>query len=463
MELKELMEKIMDSNLIKKIINDEKIPARDEVLTVLEKAKDLKGLTLEETALLMKAGKEGLCLDEIYETSGEVKRRSFGGRIVLFAPLYLTNDCINNCLYCGFRKDNTEADRNSLSVEDAVREAKLLEKTGFNRLLLVAGESPKNSSVERIVEIVRAIYDNTGIRIVHVNAAPMPVDKLKILKSSGVGVFQVFQETYHEETYAAMHTTGPKRDYEKRLSALDKAMEAGFDDVGVGALLGLYDWRFEVLSLISHARHLYEKFGAWPHTISVPRLQPTIGSPLTSAPYPVSDEEFKLIVALYRLAVPTAGVVVTTREPAKLRDELLHIGVSQISAGSRTDPGGYSKDAERFDASQFKTSDHRSLEEMVEYIASTGHLPSLCTSCYRVGRTGKNFTETVSHQEMERYCLPNALLTLKEYVIDHANGSAAICNEIIEKNVSLIPDEKLKKATLAKLKDIEAGKRDLFF
>lgn len=457
------MEKIIDTDLIKKLIDSDQSPEREEILAVLEKAKKLKGLTPEETALLMRAGKEGLCLDEIYQTSGEVKRRSFGGRIVLFAPLYLTNDCINNCLYCGFRKDNREADRNTLTVEDAVREAKLLEKTGFNRLLLVAGESPKNSSVERIVEIVKAIYANTGIRIIHVNAAPMPVEQLKILKSSGVGVFQVFQETYHEETYAKMHTTGPKSNYQKRISALDKAMESGFDDVGAGALLGLYDWRFEVLALISHARHLYEKFGAWPHTISVPRLQPTIGSPLASAPYPVSDEEFKLIVALYRLAVPTAGVVVTTREPAALRDELLHIGVSQISAGSRTDPGGYSKEIERFDASQFRTSDHRSLEEIVEYIASMGHLPSLCTSCYRVGRTGRSFTETVSHEEMERYCLPNALLTLKEYVIDHANGSAAICNEIIEKNVTLIADEKLKKATLAKLKEIEAGKRDLFF
>jgi len=457
------MEKIIDSNLIEKLVNKGQIPTKGEVLQILERAKVLKGIGLEDTALLMRAGSAGICLDDIYKAAGEVKRKSFGRRIVLFAPLYLTSDCINNCLYCGFRKDNIEAERNSLSVEDAVREASFLEGIGFNRLLLVAGESPKSSSIDKIVEIVRAIYDNTGIRIIHVNAAPMPVDKLKLLKSSGVGVFQVFQETYHEKTYAKMHTTGPKSNYQKRLSALDMAMEAGFDDVGVGALLGLYDWQYEVLALIAHARHLFDKFGAWPHTISVPRLQPTVGSPLTSAPYPVSDEEFKLIVALYRLAVPTAGVVVTTREPASLRDELLPIGVSQISAGSRTDPGGYSQDGERFDASQFQTSDHRSLEEMVEYIASTGHLPSLCTSCYRVGRTGKDFTETVSHEEMERYCLPNALLTLKEFVIDHANGSAAICNEVIEKNVASIPDEKLKKATVAKLKEIDAGKRDLYF
>ncbi|MDH3973156.1 MAG: [FeFe] hydrogenase H-cluster radical SAM maturase HydG [Deltaproteobacteria bacterium] len=457
------MKKIINADLIEKLIDREDLPSKVEVLAALERAKELKGIGLEETALLMRAGRAGVCLDEIYQASGEVKRKSFGSRIVLFAPLYLTNDCINNCLYCGFRKDNIEVDRNSLSVEDAIREASLLEKTGFNRLLLVAGESPKSSSIERIVEIVKAIYQNTGMRIIHVNAAPMPIDKLKALKASGVGVFQVFQETYHEETYDKMHTTGPKKDYRRRLYALDKAMEAGFDDVGMGALLGLYDWRYEVLALIAHARHLFEKFGAWPHTISVPRLQPTVGSPIASAPHPVSDEEFKLIVALYRLAVPAAGVVVTTREPAVLRDELLHIGVSQISAGSRTDPGGYSQDAERFDASQFKTSDHRSLEEMVAYIASTGHLPSLCTSCYRVGRTGRSFTETVSHQEMERYCLPNALLTLKEYVIDHANGSAAICNEVIERNVSLISDEKLKKATLAKFKEIDAGKRDLYF
>lgn len=462
------MTTFIDSQKIESLLSSEAIPSPEEVQATLKKARNLKGLTLDDVAFLIRAGTNNIYREEILATAGEVKEKCFGRRIVLFAPLYLTNDCINNCLYCGFRRDNLDADRSTLSAEDAVREAALLEKMGFNRLLLVAGESPKYSTVDQIIEVVRAIYDNTGIRIVHVNAAPMSAENLKKLKDAGVGVFQVFQETYHEETYSQMHTAGPKKDFERRLASLDSAIEAGFGDVGIGALLGLYDWRFEVLAITAHARYLYERFGAWPHTISAPRLQPATGSPVTVPPYPVSDEEFKLIIALYRLAVPVAGVVVTTREPASLRDELLKMGVSQISAGSRTDPGGYSEKKERpdyskFRASQFQTSDHRSLEEIVEYIAKTGNLPSLCTSCYRVGRTGQHFTEKVSQGEMEKYCLPNALLTLKEYVIDHANGSASVCDEVIEENLERIDDEKLRSATIAKLKEVEKGKRDLYF
>lgn len=457
------MQKIVDAVRIERLLAETSLPMEEDVRSVLDRGREIKGLDLEDVAVLIRAGNNRRFLKDIFAAAGEVKELCFGRRVVLFAPLYLTNDCVNNCLYCGFRRDNDRANRTSLSAADAVAEAESLEKMGFNRILLVAGESPKDSGIDRIIETVKAIYENTGIRIVHVNAAPMPVDDLKRLKNAGVGVFQVFQETYHAETYGKVHPSGPKSDYNKRLEAPGRAMEAGFGDVGMGALLGLYDWRFEALSIVAHARHLYERYGAWPHTISVPRLQPAVGSPITSPPWPVSDEDFKLIVALYRLAVPTAGVVVTTRESAALRDELLEMGVSQISAGSRTDPGGYSQSEERFDASQFRTSDHRSLEEMVECIATTGNLPSLCTSCYRVGRTGKVFTEKVSHSEMERYCLPNALLTLKEYILDHANGSAAICKEIIERNLPLIGDDRLRRATQKRLKWIEEGKRDIYF
>ena len=458
-----LMKNFIDVKKIDSLINEASVPEPEEVREALARALRLKWLSLEDVAILIRAGQDPELRKIIFAASSRVKLESFGRRIVLFAPLYLTNDCINNCLYCGFRRDNPDAERSSLSVDDAVKEAAALERLGFNRILLVAGESPKSSTVEKIIEMVEAIYANTGIRILHLNAAPMPEESLKKLKGAGVGVFQVFQETYHEETYREMHPSGPKSDYNKRIGALDRAVEAGFGDVGMGALLGLYDWRFEVLALVSHARHLYERFGAWPHTISVPRLQPATGSPITSPPWPVSDEEFKLIVAIYRLAVPAAGIVVTTREPADLRDELIDIGVSQISAGSRTDPGGYSTEKSRFDASQFLTSDHRSLEDMVEYIALSGSLPSLCTACYRVGRTGKDFTERVSHLEMEKYCLPNALLTLKEYVIDHAGRSADVCNRVIEENLPFIADERLRASTKTKLKEIEEGARDLYF
>lgn len=457
------MKNFIDVKKIDSLINEAALPSAEEIKDALGRAMELKGLSLEDVAVLIGAGQDPELRKIIFAASSKVKLECFGRRIVLFAPLYLTNDCINNCLYCGFRRDNPDAERNSLSVDDAVREAAALEKLGFNRILLVAGESPKSSSVDKIIEIIEAIYAKTGIRILHVNAAPMPEENLKKLKAAGVGVFQVFQETYHEETYKEMHPSGPKSDYDKRISALDHAVSAGFGDVGIGALLGLYDWRFEVMAVASHARHLYEKFGAWPHTISAPRLQPATGSPITSPPWPVSDEEFKLIVAIYRLTVPVAGIVVTTREPAALRDELIDIGVSQISAGSRTDPGGYSTEKERFDASQFLTSDHRSLEDMVEYIASTGNLPSLCTACYRTGRTGKEFTDKVSHLEMEKYCLPNALLTLKEYIIDHAGRSANACNRVIEENLPCIADERLRISTKAKLKEIEEGARDLYF
>lgn len=457
------MKSIIDTALVKNLLKQKSVPPQVHVFEVLERAKKLKGLDIEDVALLIRAGSGGFCLNEILRTAGEVKEKCFGKRIVLFAPLYLTNDCINNCLYCGFRRDNSKVERNSISVEEVVREARILEQTGFKRLLLVAGESPRHSGVDRIISVVRALYKNTGIRIVHVNAAPMSVDDLKKLKAAGVGVFQVFQETYHEDTYRRMHPSGPKSDMGKRLLALDKAMEAGFDDVGMGALLGLYDWKFELFSLVSHARHLYEKFGAWPHTISVPRLKPAVGSPVTVPPFPVPDNDFRLIVAICRLAVPTAGVVVTTREPAKLRDELLEIGVSQISAGSRTDPGGYSEKRTHFNASQFHTSDCRSLEEVVDHIARTGNMPSLCTSCYRVGRTGKAFAEKASRGEMGQYCLPNALLTLKEYILDHANGSAGVCDKVIQEKIEEIDDEKLRSATLSKLIEIEKGKRDLFF
>ncbi|MBI5576560.1 MAG: [FeFe] hydrogenase H-cluster radical SAM maturase HydG [Deltaproteobacteria bacterium] len=357
----------------------------------------------------------------VWETAAAAARAMreevFGRRIVLFAPLYLSNECGNSCLYCGFRRENRETRRITLSPQAAAAEARFLERKGFHRLLLVTGEHPVRTQPAYIAEVLRAIYRETGMRILHVNAAPMHVDDLRAIKEAGAGVFQVFQETYHPETYAAMHPSGAKSDYAWRLTCMDRAIAAGFGDVGIGALLGLYDYRFEVLSVIRHAEHLFESFGTFPHTISVPRFKHAFGSPLTGAPRPVSDAEFERIVIVYRLAVPSAGVVVTTREPASLRERTLDIGASQISAGSKTDPGGYSEGVRRQEAEQFEVDDVRPMEDIVRMVLARGYLPSLCTSCYRRQRTGDTFTEMAVDGHIREFCLPNALLSIAEFAL----------------------------------------------
>lgn len=456
---------IIDMERIKKLLIPYDSASEADVNAILKKALDLKGLSLEDVAVLLNVGaiRELPLRKAILETAGQVKEEVFGKRIVLFAPLYLSNECVNNCLYCGFRVENKKAVRKTLTVENAVMEAKALEAKGYKRLLLVAAENPARSNVDYILDVVNAIYKETGIRILHLNAAPMPVKDLRRLKEAGIGVFQVFQETYHPETYEKMHPSGNKRDYENRLSVMDRAIEAGFDDMGIGALLGLYDWRFDVLATISHAHYLKDKYGIWPHTISVPRLRPASGSQLTETPYPVSDEEFKLIVALYRLAVPTAGVVVSTRESAELRREVLATGASQISAGSKTEPGGYEEEEEHYEAAQFGIDDHRTLDEVIEDVATLGYMPSLCTSCYRVGRTGKSFHEMAFSGNIKDYCSANAVLTLKEYLLDSANGSRFSCDEAIGKELAGMKDQSFKDGVKERIQRIEKGERDLFY
>jgi 2-iminoacetate synthase len=296
---------------------------RREAFSLLRSLSPRRKLSLPEAARLL-ATSDPMVWETAAGMARAVREEVFGRRIVLFAPLYLSNECGNNCLYCGFRKDNREAERITLSPEHAVREAKFLERKGFHRLLLVSGEHPGKTDAGYIADVLKAIYRETEMRILHVNAAPMTEKDLRLLKEAGAGVYQVFQETYHPETYATMHPSGPKADYAWRLTCMDRAMRAGFEDVGIGALLGLYDYRFEVLSVIRHAESLRETYGTFPHTISVPRFKPAFGSPLGKAPCPVSDEEFEKIVIVYRLSVPTAGIVVTTREPAALRDRVLH-------------------------------------------------------------------------------------------------------------------------------------------
>jgi len=436
---------------------------RREAFALLKVLSPRRRLTVSEAARLI-ATDDPMVWETAAAMARSVREEVFGRRVVLFAPLYLSNVCGNNCLYCGFRRDNPEAKRITLSPEQAAAEARFLERKGFHRLLLVTGEHPAMTQATYIADTLRAIYRGTGMRILHVNAAPMPVDALREIKEAGAGVFQVFQETYHPETYAAMHPSGRKADYAWRITCMDRAMEAGFGDVGVGALLGLYDWRFEVLSVIRHAEHLLEKFGTFPHTISVPRFKKAIGSPLSAAPYPVSDAAFERIVILYRLAVPPAGVVVTTREPAALREKVLDLGASQISAGSKTDPGGYAEGKRRHESEQFTVSDTRPVEAIVRMVLARGYIPSLCTSCYRKRRTGHAFTEMAIGGNIRGFCLPNALLSLAEYAVAADDDALrAECLAAVEAGKRGMEGSPLAAAFENKLGRVLAGERDLHF
>lgn len=420
---------------------------------VLSKALDLQPLNITEVSALIDVRDNDIWL-EIFETAGRVKEKVYGKRIVLFAPLYLSNECVNDCLYCGFRKGNKEAVRKTLTVNEAVEEASVLVHRGYKRLLLVASEHTKITGIDYLERTVNAIYDNTGVRILHVNSAPMKVENFRRLKASGVGVYQCFQETYHMPSYRHLHRTGMKADYGWRLGVMDRAIEAGFEDVGMGVLLGLYDWRWDVAALIAHSRRLINKYGFGPHTLSVPRLQPAQGSAADHFKYRVTDDELRKIVAIYRLALPYVGVVVSTREPAGLRDELLSIGASQISAGSKTSPWGYMKEG---DTEQFEIGDTRTLEEVMEKIAGLGLMPSLCTACYREGRSGGRFKQLAEESAIKNFCHENAVLSLKEYIEECAEGRL---KELLKK----VLDEEFKKSSngLAnKFKLIESGKRDV--
>jgi len=437
------------------------------VLKSIDEMDPARGLALEDAALLLKTEDKGL-LPILYKKANEVKERIFGKRVVMFAPLYLSNYCVNGCLYCGFRNSGEKTSRKALTPAEVALEARALTAMGFKRVLLVTGEDPR-WGVDYIISCVRAVYEETEMRIVHLNAPPVDVNSLRALKEAGVGVFQVFQETYHRETYKVMHPFGAKSDFDFRLAVMDRAVEAGFEDLGIGPLLGLYDYRFDCLAAIAHSQYLYAKYGAHAHTLSIPRLKPAKGSAMPDLPHEVNDEELKKIVAVFRLAVPTAGVVVSTRETAELRKELLHIGASQISAASRTEPGGYTggeknKDAaEASAAGQFSLSDHRGISEVMSSILAEGYVPSLCTTCYRVGRTGAKFSAVTGAGEMEKNCSANAALTLQEFISDHrANGMKAPMEEAIKKCLLDIKDDTLREKVIKKLGEIEKGKRDIF-
>ncbi|MFZ3090435.1 MAG: [FeFe] hydrogenase H-cluster radical SAM maturase HydG [Nitrospirota bacterium] len=452
-------ENIINIEEIEDAIRTQERPEPDLIRSILKKAAAISGLAISEAAALLNVNDPDL-LTELFKTSALVKGKIYGRRIVLFAPLYISNECTNNCLYCGFSRDNKDAKRKTLAINEAVDEAQFLSQKGYKRLLLVTGEDIRSSNINYLTAVINAIYENTDIRILHINAPPMKVEDFKRLKDAGIGVYQSFQETYHPETYKKMHPSGMKKDYEWRITTMDRAIEAGFDDIGMGTLFGLYDFRFEALALIQHARYLEDRYGFGPHTVSVPRLQPASGAVISDAPYPVSDIDFKKIVAVYRLAMPYVGIVISTREPKELRDEIIKIGASQISAGSRTNPGGYSVRSSGENTEQFETEDHRSLDEMIQVIAKSNNLPSLCTACYRKGRTGNDFRKLADTGDIQKYCLPNAILTFQEYLIDYASDKTKeIGQRIIDDAIAKV--EQMDFAE--RLERIKKGERDIYY
>jgi 2-iminoacetate synthase len=438
----------------------------EEIRDILVQAAAGQGLEPAAAAALLQIEEGGL-LAETFRTARAVKEKIYGKRLVLFAPLYLSNHCVNNCLYCGFRRDNPRIARRRLNPEEIRAQVGRLEDQGHKRLLLECGESPQ-SDMEFVEEAIGTVYGTRNgrgeIRRVNVNIAATTVENYRRLKAAKIGTYQLFQETYHRPSYEALHE-GPKRDYERQLFAHDRAMEAGLDDVGLGVLFGLYDYRFEVVALLHHARHLEEKFGVGPHTISVPRWRPAAGVDFIP-PHPAGDKDFKKLVAVLRLAVPYTGMIISTRESVEMRSEAFSLGITQTSAGSRTSPGGYGSKAEARDeeTEQFRVADHRSPDAVVRSICDLGYLPSFCTACYRRGRTGKEFMELAKPGDIRELCQPNALLTFQEYLEDYATAETREAGGVrIREHLREIADPELRRQTEGRLKEITAGKRDLFF
>jgi len=443
-------------------------PTAEKVREVLQKSLAKNRLTLEDTAVLVNTT-DPMLVEEIKAAARKLKKEVYGNRIVLFAPLYVGNYCVNNCKYCGFAASNRKALRKTLSNEELISNVEALEENGQKRLILVYGEHPSYTP-DYIAETVRTVYrvkkGNGEIRRVNINAAPLDIEGFRKVKEAGIGTYQIFQETYHKETYKKYHTGGFKRDYDNRLTSLDRAQEAGLDDVGIGVLFGLYDWRFEVLALVRHTNHLEACYNVGPHTISFPRLQFASEYEI-SGDWLVSDEDFTKLVAILRLAVPYTGLILTAREPEAIRREVLQFGVSQIDAGTKLEIGAYAED-EVFepnpDKEQFLINDNRSLREVIEELLAEGYIPSFCTACYRKGRTGEHFMEFSVPGFIKRYCTPNALLTLAEYLEDYSTGVTAEKGwELIHKNLETEVEPKFLPEVKKRLERIKAGERDLYF
>lgn len=458
----------LDENIINQIISDaEKKSENSEIVRdILKKAEKAEGITDEEAAILLSIKDENL-LEEMYTVSKKIKEKIYGKRIVMFAPLYISNYCVNNCRYCGYKHCNDELFRKKLNSEELIAEVKALEKLGHKRIALEAGEDPINCSIDYVLDCIKDIYSikfkNGSIRRINVNIAATTVENYKRLKEAEIGTYILFQESYHKPTYEYFHLQGPKKDYEYHTTAMFRAREAGIDDVGIGVLYGLYDYKYETIAMIRYANELEKVTGVGPHTISVPRLRPAENVSLESYPHLVADKDFKKLVAVLRLAVPYTGLIISTREEAGFRDEIIDIGISQVSSGSCTGVGGYSEREKNIDEKpQFELGDNRSPMEMLKSLIESGYIPSYCTACYRNGRTGDRFMEIAKSGQINVMCEANALMTLKEFLLDYADEDLrALGDRVIMETLEKMPNEEFKAKIRENLKLIESGVRDI--
>ena len=447
----------------KELVSDKEL-----VREIIEKSKSAEGLTPEETAVLLNLEDKEL-IEEMFKAARQVKEKLYGKRLVVFAPLYVSNYCVNNCTYCGYKYCNDELKRKKLNKEQLIEEVKVLESLGHKRIALEAGEDPVNAPIDYILDCIKSIYsikfDNGSIRRINVNIAATTVENYKRLKDAEIGTYILFQETYHKPTYERLHVSGPKHNYNYHTTAMHRAREAGIDDIGMGVLYGLYDYKYETLAMLMHAMDLEETTGVGPHTLSVPRIRPAENVSLENYPYLVDDEDFKKIVAILRLAVPYAGLILSTREEPGLRDEIIALGVSQVSTGSCTGVGGYSESyVDPEEKPQFEVGDHRSPVEMIESLMEAGYIPSYCTACYREGRTGERFMDIVKSGELYKICEANALITLKEFIDDYGTDrTREIGDKLIKKSIDEIDNESFRKSVEEKINKISNGTRDLRF
>lgn len=452
------------------IINENKIQeliatqaSQSEIKEILQKSEEMKGLSLNDCAKLLSI-QDPEFLEMLFASAKKVKMAIYGPRLVLFAPLYISNFCVNDCEYCAFHARNT-APRKKLTLEEVKEQVEILEAMGHKRLLLEFGENEIENPIDYVVDVIKTIYatkkDQGEIRRVNVNIAATTVENYRRLKEAGIGTYQLFQETYHKPTYKKMHN-GPKADYQRQITAIFRAFEAGIDDLGIGVLFGLYDYRFEVLALIQYAQFMDKVLGVGPHTISVPRFQ-SASTVNLNLKYQVSDQDFLKLIAILRLAVPYTGMIISTRETPEIRRQAFAIGISQTSAASKAEPGGYSEKRKQAMGGQFNLNDHRSLDEVVQDICRLGYLPSFCTTCYRVGRTGDVFMKLAKAGKIHEMCQPNAILTFKEYLLDYATQKT---RQVGEKNIldhlDAIENLETKKSVINNLKKLEQGERDLY-
>jgi 2-iminoacetate synthase len=455
----------INHSYIENLLEEAKKTTKEDIDKVLEKAEGKLGLDHKDIAVLLQI-EDKESLRKLYEIAGSIKKAIYGNRLVVFAPLYISDYCVNNCVYCGYQRCNSFA-RRKLTMEEIKEEVRILEKMGHKRLALEAGEDPVNCDINYVVDAIDAIYETHSekgaIRRVNVNIAATTVENYKKLKAKGIGTYILFQETYHKPTYEKMHPNSIKGDYNYHLTAFDRAMEGGVDDVGGGVLFGLYEPKFEVLALMMHNEHLEEKFGVGFHTISVPRLKKAEGMDINTFPHLVDDDMFKKIVAIIRVAVPYTGLIMSTRESKEMRKEVISYGVSQVSAGSTVGVGGYKENEQGKNVGQFEVADHRTPVEVLKNLIEEGYIPSYCTACYRMGRTGDRFMSLAKAGQIHNVCTPNALMTLMEFILDYGDSELyAMGEKLILSEAEKIERQDIKELLLNNIEKLKAGVRDLY-